>query len=310
MSHVPRLDLSPAFIQAIVTMHGATGRAWLAGLPATLAACAAQWDIQIDPPFAHLTYHFVAPGARRSDGQPVVVKICAPTGEFALEAAALRHFAGRGMAQLLAEDSAREALLLERLVPGTPLRLMADATQATHIAADVMRALWRPPPATPAFPSVADWHQGFARLHAHYPDGTGPFPPALVAEAEDLYAWLMATAGPPVLLHGDLHHDNILAAQRMPYLAIDPKGLVGEAAYEVGSWLRNWLPDLLAQPHPGQILARRVDQFAEELGFARARVRGWAVYQAVLSAWADVEDFGQPSAAMLTCAELLAAIPA
>jgi streptomycin 6-kinase len=310
MSEIPPLDLPSSFIQAIITMHGARGRAWLAGLPATLAACAERWDLRIEPNFANLTYHFVAPGVRLRDGQPVVVKICAPTGEFAREAAALRHFAGQGMAQLLAEDPAREVMLLERLVPGTPLRLMADDAQATHIAADVMRALWRPPPAAPAFPSVADWHQGFARLHAHYPDGTGPFPPRLVAEAEEMYAWLMATAGPPVLLHGDLHHDNILAAERMPYLGIDPKGLVGEAAYEVGSWLRNWLPDLLAQPDPGAILARRVAQFAEELGFARARVRGWAVYQAILSAWADVEDFGEPSAAMLTCAELLAAIPA
>lgn len=307
---IPELDLPPAYIQAITIRHGEAGRAWLAGLPATLAACAEQWDLRMEPYFPNLSYHFVAPGVRRSDGQPVVVKLCAPTGEFAEEAGALRHFAGHGMALLLAEDPEREAMLLERLVPGTPLRQMADDVQATHIAADVMQELWRPPSAASAFPSVEDWHQGFARLHAHYPDGTGPFPPALVAEAEELYAWLMATAGPPVVLHGDLHHDNILSAERMPYLAIDPKGLVGEAAYEVGSWLRNWLPDLLAQPDPGAILARRVAQFAEELGFERARVRGWAVYQAILSAWQDVEDVGEPSAAMLRCVELLAAIPA
>ena len=76
---------------------------------------------------------------------------------------------------------------------------------------------------------------------------------------------------PPVVLHGDLHHFNILAAERQPWLAIDPKGVVGEPVYETGALLRNPWPDLLSLPDPGRILARRVDQLAEELGFDRAR---------------------------------------
>jgi streptomycin 6-kinase len=114
-----------------------------------------------------------------------------------------------------------------------------------------------------------------------------------------------------VLLHGDLHHENILAAEREPWLAIDPKGVVGEPAYETGALLRNQLSVVLEASRPGKIMERRVDQLSHELGIDRARVRGWGLAQAVLSVWWDIEDFGHLEdydVATLACAELLAAI--
>ncbi|HKD76282.1 MAG TPA: aminoglycoside phosphotransferase family protein, partial [Ktedonobacterales bacterium] len=198
-----------------------------------------------------------------------------------------------------------EVMMLERLEPGVTLRTVADDEQAMRSAAAVMRQIWRPVPANHPFPIVADWHQGFARLRQHYAGGTGPFSPALIARAEAIYAELMASTAPAVLLHGDLHQDNILAAQRMPWLGIDPKGLIGEPAYEVGSLLRNFFPDLWQTTNPGAVLARRVAVLAEELGFERERIRGWGIYQAVLSALWSVEDEGLPGTDALRCAELL-----
>ncbi len=107
----------------------------------------------------------------------------------------------------------------------------------------------------------------------------------------------------PVLLHGDLHHDNILSADREPWLAIDPKGVVGEAEYEVGAFVRN---RLFAGPKPEMLLARRVDQFVDELGFDRERIVGWSLAQAVLSAWWSFEDSGHVWNEAIACAELLA----
>jgi streptomycin 6-kinase len=95
-----------------------------------------------------------------------------------------------------------------------------------------------------------------------------------------------------VLLHGNLHHDNILCAEREPWLAIDPKGLIGELAYETGALLRNLWPAILAEPDPARLIARRIDQLAEEVAFERARVRDWGMAQAVLSAWWFIEDGG------------------
>ena len=123
-----------------------------------------------------------------------------------------------------------------------------------------------------------------------------------------LFAELIGSMGAPVLLHGDLHHENILAAEREPWLALDPKGVVGEAEYEVGALLRNRLPEQLAAPETGRILARRVAQLAEELGFDRTRLRGWGLAQAVLSAWWSYEDHGHGWEGAMVVAEHLSAL--
>lgn len=295
------------FARKTIALRGADGLAWVQRLPTILAACEQRWNLTLGPPFAPLSYHYAAP-AVRTDGTTVVVKVHSPTGEFTQEAEALRLFDGHGMAQLLEWSFSDKVLLLEHLKPGTLLRILENDAEATSHAATVMRQLWRSVPPDHPFPSVIDWGKGFVRLRQHYRGGTGPFPTALLEEAETLFAELSASMVEPVLLHGDLHHDNILAAQRQPWLAIDPKGLVGEPAYETGAMLHNPLPQLLDAPQPGRVLARRVDQLAEELGLNRARVRGWGLAQAVLAAWWSVEDSGHIWDSALTCAQLLSAI--
>jgi streptomycin 6-kinase len=258
------------------------------------------------PPFA-LSYNYVAP-AVRADGTPVVLKVGFPTGEPFEQIEALRIYNGRGITRLLEADAAQGAMLLERLLPGVPLLQIEDDEQATAIAAQVMLELWQPAPPDHPFPTVADWIDGMQRMHEHFGGTSGPFPPKLVGQAERLFAELLASQTEPVLLHGDLHHENILAAQRAPWLALDPKGIVGEPAYEVGALLRNPLPQLLQMQNPGRVMARRVDQLAEALGIDRARIRGWGLAQAVLSAWWSVEDHGHGWEGAIACAELLAAI--
>ena len=91
-------------------------------------------------------------------------------------------------------------------------------------------------PASPLhhdFQTVADWAADPGKVRERFNGGAGPFPPQLFEKAEKLFAELIGGMGEPVLLHGDLHHDNILSAQREPSLAIDPRGVVGEAEYEV-----------------------------------------------------------------------------
>ncbi len=171
-----------------------------------------------------------------------------------------------------------------------------------------MKQLWRPAPSVHPFATVEQWGLGFKRLRQHYQGGSGPFPIALLEEAETLYTDLSTSMATPMLLHGDLHQDNILSSERDGWLAIDPKGLIGEPAYETGAILRNFLPELLEMPNPKRILARRIDQFSEELGFDRARIRGWGLSQAVLSAWWGVEDSNQLGVGALTCATLLSEI--
>jgi streptomycin 6-kinase len=302
------MSVIPAdFARVTISRSGAAGRDWLERLPAILDACAERWGLTIGPPVTPLSYNYVA-AVRRADGTAAVLKVHVPEGGFASEVAALRRFDGRGVARLLASDPRDAALLLERCEPGTTLARMtvADDERATSIAAGVMRQVWRPLAPDDAFQTMADWNGDLRLLRPHYGGGTGPFPVALIEEVESLLPALAASAPAPVLLHGDLHYDNILAAGRQPWLAIDPKGLAGEPAYETGALLYNPQPQLLHAAQPGRILARRVEQLAEELSLDRARVRGWGIVRAVLAAWWHVEDSGLVWQEALTCAGFLA----
>ncbi|GHO49348.1 aminoglycoside phosphotransferase family protein [Ktedonospora formicarum] len=292
-----------SFMQDI---HGEDGAAWLERLPAILAACAERWDLEIEAPFANLSFHYVTRARRRSDNMPVVLKACSPTNEFVLESSAIAHFEGHGMVRLLDTFPEHEVMLLEYITPGELLIQMEDDEEATRQAAGVMRRLWRPVPERHKFPSVIDWGKGFQRLHAHYSDGYGPFPRRMLDEAERTFMDLLASMDTPVLLHGDLHHENILQSERELWLAIDPKGVIGEPAYEVGALLRNPLPGLLRRSDPRRVQERRVAILSEELGIDRERVRGWGFSQAVLSVWWSVEDSGDYSQDTMACAELLA----
>lgn len=227
--------------------------------------------------------------------------------EVPAEAETLRLVEGDGMVRLLEWDQKQGALLLERCEPGTLLSSLVaeDDARATTMASAVMRRPWRPAPAGYPFKTVTDWGRGFARLRAAFDGTSGPLPSARFEEAERLFTELCASMAEPVLLHGDLHHENILAARRQPWLAIDPKGVIGEPAYETGALLRNQLFHL---PDPQRVTARRIDQLSGELGLDRERIRQWALAQAVLSAVWTAEDHGQGWEEAMACADLLATL--
>ena len=280
-----------ALARTVHDLLGAEADAWLSELPARVRRLAERWGVSLEAPF-DAAYNFVAPG-RRTDGLPVVLKV-GPCPDLAREVEALRLFAGRGAVQVLEYAPHENAALLERVMPGTPLSglSLADDEAATRIAAGVMRGLNVPPPADTSFPNVAQWGEGFRRLRKRFNGGTGPLPAHLVSRAEGLFTDLLASSVPPVLLHGDLHHYNILDAGGGEWLAIDPKGVLGEPAYEVGAFLRNPVHHLHLFADPAATLRRRAEVFSEVLELDPARVRGWGFAQAVLSAWWSVEDHG------------------
>ena len=282
-------DHGAAFARTMAALHGDAGRTWLANLPALLVDYAQKWLFTPLAPFP-LSYHYVT-AVRCADGSEAVFKAGPPCAARRQEIIALQAFGGRGMARLLAHDLDGGVALIERIRPGCMLAELSDE-QATEAAAGVMEQLWqaRAEAVFGEFPTIQQWGQGFARLRARYHGGSGPFPAGLLAQAEGLFAELAASSNSPVLLHGDLHHFNILAAERTPWLAIDPQGVVGEPAYEVGALLRNPFVKLPPPVELARIQARRVDHLAERLGLERERLAGWGLAQAVLSAWWNVED--------------------
>ena len=235
-----------------------------------------------------------------------MLKLGVPNQELSSEVEALKIYAGRGCVGLLAAQADQGALLLERALPGCTLKITAaDDDQATRIAADVMRMLRRADPESDAFPTVAKWGLGFRRLRVAFGGASGPFPESQVARADAIYSEYVASSKPGALLHGDLHHENILSDEVRGWLAIDPKGVIGEPAYEVGALLRNVKPSLLREGNLRQICDRRTGILVEELGFERERIVGWGFSQAVLSAWWDYEDHGRVGEEALKIARTL-----
>lgn len=291
------MNVPTGFERSIADLHGDRGKAWLARLPALIGALEARWEIEVGAPFAALTYHWVAP-ARRRDGEDLVLKLGVPTPEMATEIAALRAWNGEGSARLVDADAGEGALLLERLLPGRTLaeRGLERDNDATDVALRLMRSLHAAPPVAP-LPSLEEWTRGIERAAA------AGFAPSLAPLAVRLRDKLLATSPAPVLLHGDLHHFNILEATRAPWLAIDPKGVAGDPAYEPAPFLYNPADAVLAAPDARQLLARRIERFAGAL--PRQRVVDWAFVYGVLSAWWSFEDHGGGYEATLELATLV-----
>jgi streptomycin 6-kinase len=286
---VANIPLSADFIRHNTDQWLSDGRPWLDALPQIVAQCAEQWGLTRLEPAGDLSYNWLA-AAERYSGERVVLKIVPPEHEYEQEEAALRLYAGDGAARLVASDSGRRALLLERLEPGTMLSTLDDDVAATSVAVGVMQALWRPVPPGSPIPTVEAWARELWEVRERHGGGTGPLPEDVVDRGRAAYRDLLASSGEQVLLHGDLHHYNILSAEREPWLAIDPKGLVGEREYEPFACLRNPIHVMRESTNRKAVMARRLDQLAEELGLDRERMRLWAFAQAVLSAVWEMDD--------------------
>ena len=292
------VEIPGEFARRIELAFGDDGRAWLGSLPSLLAECERRWSLTAGPPFAPLSYSYTAP-ARDRHGARAVLKLAVP-GPTIAEIEALRLFDGDGTARLIDSDEGLGAMLLERLEPGELLLDVEDDREATSIAAGLMVRLRRPVPPAHRFHDAWEWMRGLERLRSAFGGGTGPFPEDLVERAEALLA---SPSGEKAVLHGDLHHYNVLSAAREPWLAIDPKGIVGEPEYEAAAFLRN---NLLDQPGPRRVLSMRIDQLADEAGLDRERMIGWGIADRVLSAWWSYEESGRADDSDLAVAAMYA----
>lgn len=220
--------------------------------------------------------------------RPVVIKVCRARGDEWGAGEVLAAMGGRGIVRAL--DHAGGAVLMERLSPGTPLTELVSSGsdgEATRILAGVVAC--RVPCAVaeaPTVPTVHDWALGFDR---HATRGDERIPRRLLVDARRVYRELCASQGGPELLHGDLHHDNILLDDARGWVAIDPKGVIGEREYEVGAMLRNPCEHPAVFTNPSVIVAR-VECLSRTLSLNHARVLAWAYAQAVLAAIWAIED--------------------
>ncbi|GAA2320233.1 streptomycin 6-kinase [Streptomyces caniferus] len=290
--HAP--DRFPATLPVVRQMgRTASGRAWLDRLPGIVQELEERWELRLGAPFHGGSCSWVAP-ARRPGGEPAVLKVTWPHREADGEGPALRAWGGNGAVRLLRRSRERGALLIERCRPGTPL---GDAplppAERLTLAASVLRRLWTaPPPPDGTLERVetvcAEWADLLQeRMRRLRPD----YDPGLVALGAELLRTLPTTAARDVVVHGDANPGNVLAAERRPWLAIDPKPMVGDPAYD--AWpLVTQLDDPFAHPDPRRTLRERYALVADALDEQPARLLAWSVARGVESAlWsADHDD--------------------
>jgi streptomycin 6-kinase len=278
------------FAKNVIAIWGDKGRRWLENLPHLTAALAQHWNLVDLKPMPKLTYNYVLSGFQQSTGTKIIVKISLDE-QLEREVAALRIYNGHGAVRLLDYSAEHKALLLEFIDPGISLKSYfpdRDDEAVMH-AVQVMRQLhaariWQ----QEKFPTIANWLAALERPSAQN------IPEHLLKKAQGLTETLLQTQDAPVLLHGDLHHDNILFSADRGWLAIDPKGVLGEPAYEVGAFIRNPVLELLHEQNPREIIKRRLNLFAEYLNVDRARLRSWSYVQTILAACWAIEDNGDP----------------
>jgi streptomycin 6-kinase len=215
------------------------------------------------------------------DGTDVVLKVQHVDRETEHEAMALRRWNGDGAILLLDRFPARDALLLERCIPGTAV----PPDRALEVLIGVLPRLWKPATAPP-FRTLADEAAHWAALL----NPRRELNRRLADAALEAIAQLANSQGEQVLLHQDLHGGNVLAAQREPWLVIDPKALVGEREFSLAPIIRS------QELGTGRReVLRRLDRLTSELGLDRERARKWCIAQTV--AWSvgegDVPDHVQ-----------------
>jgi streptomycin 6-kinase len=253
--------------------------AWLQGLPAEIESIAERWALTLGQPFEPGGQTaWVAP-ARSAEFGEVVLKVGWRHMEAEDEAAGLREWDGAGTIRVFADErhsATTTALLLERCDPGTTLAARTEEEQDIVIA-DLLQRLWRQPTDPTTFrplQSMCDyWADSFERKVV---DGRGQVEPGLARQGADLFRTLPQSAPAQLLLCTDLHADNVLAARREPWLAIDPKPFAGDPTYDALQHLLNCEDRLAADPHA------LVDRFAGLLGLDADRLLLWLFARCVV----------------------------
>lgn len=255
----------------MISLYQTRGREWLASLPQKVREISALWDLDCLHPFTNLTYNYVLGGYRK--GEPIVLKISLDESALEREVKALIAFENYGAVKVL--EKAADALLIQGAVPGKVLKSQFPKgdLKAIQVACEVAKKLHQAPlPNDPSFPHIKEWLTVL--------DQDWNIPQSLLEKARTLKKHLLKIEAPFVLLHGDLHQNNILSNEK-EWLVIDPKGVVGFPINEMWAFVEDPREDLVFISH--------------YFGFNYDEVVQWYYVHLILAACWQVEDQLDPS---------------
>ena len=241
-------------------------------LAAVVERLCERWGLTLSGEAPKGEWNTILAASRR--GVPCVLKIAGPEHNAIDEAIALEAWNGNGAARLLEADRDHGALLLERLDPDRTLRT-AELATAAEIAGSLIHELAVPAPAgLPLLADIVSQKPGILRRRQ---GALGEPVPGRWIDIACGLACDLATDPGNQLVHGDLHYDNILAGSRRPWLAIDPKPVIGNPERSVAELMWDRIDDA-TQPHEVHALFAALTR----TGMLHPdRARAWTIVQAV-----------------------------
>jgi streptomycin 6-kinase len=261
---------------------------WVDRLPGLLAGILEEWELNVDGSLLHGFVAVVVP-VRTSSGRPAVLKVSFADDETEHEHLALQRWGGRGAVRLLRADPHRAAMLLERLHPER-LDEMWDL-EACEVVAGLYGLLHVS--ALPQLRLLTSYVDRWAGQLAALPR-SAPLPRRLVEQAVSLARDFATDPGSTgTLVHGDLHYDNVLAADRAPWLVIDPKPVNGDPHYEPAPMLWNRFDELAAATSGQSVregVRRRFHALVDSAGLDEHRARDWVVVRVMANACSRLQD--------------------
>ncbi len=258
--------------------YAVSGADWLRRLPRLLTDLIDEWGLVVDGPTRWGSCAVAVP-VTAAEG-PAVLKVSWPHLEAIGEHLALRAWNGDGAVRLLRADPHRSALLLERLDPTDLSTLPVD--EACAVIGDLLAQLGVA--AIARVPTLTAYAARQGGTASPEPDGV---PRRFVEQARHLAADLSRDASVDSrLLHSDLHYANVLRATRRPWLAIDPKPMAGDPAFEVAPALWNRAAELGTGSTFRWNVRRRLEIICERAGLDEERARGWTIVREVDNATA------------------------
>ncbi|MQY38131.1 hypothetical protein SRB17_61390 [Streptomyces sp. RB17] len=277
------IDIPGDLAQAQETYNGAAGRAFIAGLPELTATFLHRWQLRLDGPSMNGVSALVLPVVRADDSR-AVLKLQLPDEETEGEPVALRTWDGDGAVRLLDHDPTTGTMLLERLDESRMLSAADDTREAVVVIARLLARLTSVP-APPGMRRLGDIAEAMLEQTPwalkHIPDLGAR---RTIADCAAALREVVAEPGDR-LLHWDLHFENVLAAGRAEWLAIDPKPLAGDPGFELWPALDNRFE--------AAEVRRRFDAMTEVLGLDRERARAWTLGRLLQNTLWDVKD-GRP----------------
>ncbi len=274
------------FESNIRDVFGSLGAQWLQDLPPLIAALEQDWDFSLQETIPHLTYSFVTK-VKTANGENGILKL-SPVGPRCHSEIAWFQSNSVGTPRLLRSDPSRGAMLMEQIVPGYSAKKWVKEgkdIEATKAIAAVIRKLRPDVNSSQIFKPVSQLASALECLR-------GKIDSKLLSKAETLFKELTTDPSKNRLLHGDLHHDNILSSGDK-WVAIDPHGYIGPAAFETGAMIRNPY-DCFPKKEPlKKVLETRLKVLTDELPFDPHEIHGWAFAYTIMATGWSVADHGE-----------------